>query len=322
MKIRCLADRGFQGVRTIGRSVYYQCLNDINRIEPTIASTTAPLGGICLEYCGTQECPPGHMWEGYRKNYVIHTVTRGKGTFTVRGKTYSIGAGQAFAMFPGEFYHYEADRDDPWEYCWIGFEGFRCDAYVKRIGFEKGRRYVVSAPKPEDIWKMVTKITDYGSLTCLDEVRRLALLLDILAELMEGSGEAAEQQLDYPGSTYVRYLVDYLDYHYAEKIRLAEIAEKIGVSRSYLTHSFKALMHMPPKEYLTRVRMRQAKYLLLNTSKTITEISHLCGYDDSMSFDKSFRKYYEQSPGAYRKSNTVQVEKSAMQTAYGWNAVL
>lgn len=67
MKIRCLADRGFQGVRTIGRSVYYQCLNDINRIEPTIASTTAPLGGICLEYCGTQECPPGHMWEGYRK---------------------------------------------------------------------------------------------------------------------------------------------------------------------------------------------------------------------------------------------------------------
>ena len=176
---------------------------DINRIEPTIASTTAPIGGICLEYCGTQECPPGHMWEGYRKNYVIHTVLRGKGTFTAGGKTYQIGAGQAFAMFPGEFYHYTADMNDPWEYCWIGFEGFRCDAYVKRIGFEKRKCYVVSVPKPEEIWRKVTKITDYGSLTCLDEVRRLSLLLDVLAELMEGSSEAAEQQLDYPGSTYV-----------------------------------------------------------------------------------------------------------------------
>lgn len=295
---------------------------DINRIEPTIASTSAPIGGICLEYCGTEECQPGHMWEGLRKNYVIHTVKRGKGTFTVGGKTYEIGAGQAFAMFPGEYYHYEADRDDPWEYCWIAFEGFRCDAYVKRIGFEKGKRYVVSVPDPEDIWEKVTKITDYGALNCLDEVRRLSLLLDILADLMEGSGESAEQQLDYPGSIYVRYLADYLDMHYAQKIRLSEIAEKIGVSRSYLTHSFKALVHMPPKEYLTRVRMRQAKHLLLTTSKTISEISHLCGYDDSMAFDKAFRKYYEQSPGAFRKDNTVHVEKSAQQTAFGPKEVL
>ncbi|MCH4071074.1 MAG: AraC family transcriptional regulator [Lachnospiraceae bacterium] len=309
-------------MRKIGRSVYYQCLMDINRIEPTIASTTAPIGGICLEYCGTQECPPGHMWEGYRKNYVIHTVLRGKGTFTAGGKTYQIGAGQAFAMFPGEFYHYTADMNDPWEYCWIGFEGFRCDAYVKRIGFEKRKCYVVSVPKPEEIWRKVTKITDYGSLTCLDEVRRLSLLLDVLAELMEGSSEAAEQQLDYPGSTYVRYLVDYLDSHYAEKIRLSQIAEKIGVSRSYLTQSFKTLMHMPPKEYLTRVRMRQASQLLLTTAKTITEISRLCGYDDSMAFDKAFRNYYQENPGTYRKNYKAHGDERPYGAMYSLNSVL
>ena len=174
----------------------------------------------------------------------------------------------------------------------------------------------------EEIWRKVTKITDYGSLTCLDEVRRLSLLLDVLAELMEGSSEAAEQQLDYPGSTYVRYLVDYLDSHYAEKIRLSQIAEKIGVSRSYLTHSFKTLMHMPPKEYLTRVRMRQASQLLLTTAKTITEISRLCGYDDSMAFDKAFRNYYQENPGTYRKNYKAHGDERPYGAMYSLNSVL
>ena len=287
----------------------HQRLKDSCQQVSTADSTNMPYGEIFLENSGTQECSPGHKWEGYRNNYVIHTVNRGKGTLTVRGKTYMIGAGQAFVMFPREFYRYEADWNDPWEYCWCGFEGTRSDAYVKQIGFEKGKHYVVNVPKPDDIWQKGIQITKYSTPSCLDEVRRLSLFLDILAELMEENGENTKRQTDYLGNSYVRFLVNYLNYHYSEKILLSQIAEKIDVSRSYLTHSFKALMHMPPKEYLTQVRMQHAEYMLLNTGKTIKEISRLCGYDDSMSFDKSFRKYYKLSPGSYRNNNNAFKEK-------------
>lgn len=305
---------------------YYQVLRDINKIEPTIASTRAPLGTICLEYAGVETCRPKHHWEGIRKNYVIHTIRSGKGWLRTGGRSYELHAGQAFAMFPGEYYSYEADEHDPWEYCWVAFQGYRCATYMKRIGFLVGgvSRYVLDVKEPDLIFEKVLAITNCDKQNCLDELKRLTLLNEVLIKLMEqyqGPNESEAAALP-AGNLYVRYLVDYIDSHYPEKIKIAQIADSINMSRSYLTHSFKNVMHMPPKEYLTRVRMRQAQNLLMQTNKTITEIGRLCGYDDSMAFDKAFLKYYGQSPGSYRKTKDFYAERSADYQVYNPKSVL
>ena len=49
-------------------------------------------------------------------------VKKGKGTFTIAGKTYELGPGQAFIIRPGEETTYRADDDDPWSYMWMATE--------------------------------------------------------------------------------------------------------------------------------------------------------------------------------------------------------
>jgi len=46
-----------------------------------------------------------------------------EGTTEVNGKTYPLVADDAFMIFPGEKIEYRADDKDPYEYCWVGFNG-------------------------------------------------------------------------------------------------------------------------------------------------------------------------------------------------------
>ena len=71
---------------------------------------------------GFEACEPGHFYgPAVRTYYLIHYVHKGQGIFVREGKTYPVSAGQMFIIRPLEETYYEADKDDPWEYTWIGF---------------------------------------------------------------------------------------------------------------------------------------------------------------------------------------------------------
>ena len=70
---------------------------------------------------------------------------------------------------------------------------------------------------------------------------------------------AIVNQHSYPGSVYVKHAMDYIAHHYREKIKISELADYIGVNRSYLTSSFKKAIGCSPQEYLVNLRMEKAK---------------------------------------------------------------
>jgi AraC-like DNA-binding protein len=53
--------------------------------------------------------------------------------------------------------------------------------------------------------------------------------------------------------------------------------------------------------YLARVRLGHAAQHLTAGQRTVSEIAHLCGYDDAAAFSKAFKRAFGQPPGAYRK---------------------
>lgn len=87
-------------VRKVGLtdSVGFACLEDLQLSNSYMWGTA-----ISLDYCGREDCIKGWKFGPYvRESYVIHMVKKGKGTFTIAGKTYELEPGQAFIIRPGE----------------------------------------------------------------------------------------------------------------------------------------------------------------------------------------------------------------------------
>ncbi len=82
-------------------------------------------------------------------------------------------------------------------------------------------------------------------------------------------------------------------------------SSKMGVSFDYMRHCFKEEMGKTPLEYLTHLRIRQAKrYLRQSRFYSIGEIAYLCGFSDRYYFSRCFKKQTGISPKEYRENRT------------------
>ncbi len=89
--------------------------------------------------------------------------------------------------------------------------------------------------------------------------------------------------------------------HYANDLSLAVLAESVHLNPHYLHKLFTEACGETPLAYLTNVRLYHAKYLLLNSRHTITEISELCGFSTYNYFCSVFKKHLGVSPSEFRK---------------------
>jgi len=99
----------------------------------------------------------------------------------------------------------------------------------------------------------------------------------------------------------IQNVIDYICNNYYNNITLAAVATEFGMSESSLSKKFKTFSGFRFKEYLIGVRMKAAENYLLTSDKTITEISDLCGFNDSNFFGDSFKKFTGVSPNNFRK---------------------
>jgi two-component system response regulator YesN len=92
----------------------------------------------------------------------------------------------------------------------------------------------------------------------------------------------------------------YIREHYARPITLDDAAHSVFLSPFYLSHTFKDELGITFIEYLTRVRMEEAKKLLSDKSLSMQAIAEGVGYDDASYFSKVFKKNVGVTPNKYR----------------------
>jgi two-component system, response regulator YesN len=99
----------------------------------------------------------------------------------------------------------------------------------------------------------------------------------------------------------VDFLVRYVHEHYAEDIRLADLSEKVYISRNYLSNIFRDATGETFNDYVTRVRMEKAKSLLAEGKMMVYEVSEKVGYKNVPYFTTLFKKYTGRSPSDFIK---------------------
>lgn len=123
--------------------------------------------------------------------------------------------------------------------------------------------------------------------------------------LKESSTIKLPLSLPYPNDAKLQEIITFLNDNISSKILLPDIASKFNVSIRTLTRLFSKYVRMSFVEYLTILRMLKALELLIETNKSIAEISIDVGYNSVPTFSNIFYKLIGVRPVSYRLMNTI-----------------
>ena len=239
-------------------------------------------------FAGDEECAPGHKFgPAVRDYYLIHFCLDGKGTLEDGYGRHEINRGELFIIRPAEVTVYQADYTCPWHYIWIAFTGQKAKKFNTGLSVYQ---------YPEEISRRLKILVDNEVLI---PERYVALIYDLMCELLSSGEEPIYSENS------LHKVRKYIKYNYMHRLRVDELARTFGFERSYLFRIFKARYGMSVKDYITKTRMENAKKLL-SSGYTVLAAARLVGYEDEFNFSKAFKKFYGESPSAYRKSKTTE----------------
>ncbi len=134
------------------------------------------------------------------------------------------------------------------------------------------------------------------------EMERISSLADfrhwLEAVMMPVSMEMSSKGLHKHKKT-VDYMKRYVQAHYDEEITLDIIAEKVFLTRNYLSQIFKQVTGENFNNYVTRIRMEKAKELLVSGKYKLYEVALMVGYKNNAYFSQQFKKYAGCNPSDF-----------------------
>lgn len=153
---------------------------------------------------------------------------------------------------------------------------------------------------------------DYG---ILDTMTRLVMLLDtpehapVLVPLIKREiiyralvGEMGAQMRNFvkPDSHAHRItrVIDQIKQRYKEPLRVAELAEAVNMSESTLYHAFKEVTRMSPVQYQKKLRLHEARKLMLIEGLEASTASYKVGYESPSHFSREYSRMFGAPPRA------------------------
>ncbi len=92
----------------------------------------------------------------------------------------------------------------------------------------------------------------------------------------------------------------YIEDNYFKSIRMAEVANMVGMSYNYFSRFFREATGMNFSEYVTHIRMEKAREMLDDPTIKVHEVSRKVGYENPKHFTRVFKSYYGISPKEYQ----------------------
>ena len=132
------------------------------------------------------------------------------------------------------------------------------------------------------------------------EARILAPLVtrEIVARLLLGAQSARLRQIAVLGgyTHHIARAVDLLRKDYSQPLRMESIAHELGMSVSGFHHQFKAVTALSPLQFQKRLRLQEARRLMLGEHLDAASAGSRVGYDDAAHFNREYKSLFGLPP--------------------------
>lgn len=96
--------------------------------------------------------------------------------------------------------------------------------------------------------------------------------------------------------------LDYVQKHFAEQIKIKELANECHISESHFRRVFQEYMNMTPGEYVNLIRIRQSCVLMQKMDISMEEVAYRTGFANISTFNRNFKKLLNTTPYQWKKS--------------------
>lgn len=235
----------------------------------------------------------------FKFEHVLQYMLGGRGTYEVGGKTYALRAGDLFYLPKNVLLSYYADPRDPYRYYWLGIDGKAARSLLESAALtEKNPVVRYDDPQIAAYFRNIEAGMENGTATGYLTAKGAAC--ELLGYLLSYNRENRLMQRS-AASEYVEQAVLYIKNHFNDNIGVADVAERIGVGRSYLSRIFVEQLAVSPVEFLIDYRIRQAQKML-QFGLSVTETAINCGFNSPAHFSVQFKNRTGQSPLDYKRA--------------------
>ena len=136
------------------------------------------------------------------------------------------------------------------------------------------------------------------STACKDITQMLIYRNHAIEEMAKRVREQKEKRHT---SSYTEQCKDYIYGHYREKIYLDDIADKLGISSSYLSRQFKKETGVSLQDFINDVRVEKAANLLVYSEESLAKIAEYVNFPSQSYLGKIFKQKLQMTPKQYRE---------------------
>lgn len=254
--------------------------------------------GIVIHNVGFSQCPPGYTygWDT-RDYYLLHYCLSGHGTYSVGEKSYRIHPGDGFLITPGSTIMHLSDPKNPWNLCWVGFQGERAAHYLKRANLDQNH-LLFCYTKDTLFETCIENLYDKArspEVSALTLTGYLFLLLGALAD-----SHQAEKYSNIPLNHFEK-AVRFINHNIRSPLTVEQLAAENNIAPSQLYRIFIKACGLGPKQYLDTAKIKKACELMVKTDLSMHGIAGYLGYDYDTHFYKIFQRIMGEKPSAYKE---------------------
>lgn len=208
----------------------------------------------------------------------------------------AVGPGEYYIQKRGLYQQGVLPSDSP-VYYYVHFRG----VWQKEQGIQ------LSGVYPPALWPLTRELEALnqtgGSL-----LEKTAVFYRLLALLPCSAPPQRQQAL-------AQQIADILRQGLEEELPLGALAHRLHFSENYLIRIFRQSYGVTPHQYLTQLRLEQAKRLMAGSDLSLEQIAQACGFGDYASFYKACRRAFGAAPRQLRESGDPESQSPASLSA-------
>ena len=112
--------------------------------------------------------------------------------------------------------------------------------------------------------------------------------------------ESDDSHITSENRRHIKSALEYISDHYCEKISISEMAQLAGFSENYFMSLFRQYVGMSCIQYVNHYRIQKAAHALEETTKSVSEIAMIHGFDNISYFNLQFRRTFGMTPREFR----------------------